>query len=310
MQSANQKGVKGLAWLRLLVRDFHIQYVHNPFQLFRRKSGLADADIFKHIKIQTNYCCTRCCSFCHYGLERKPTNIQIEESLFFRIIDQLASLSYSGRIGLFETNEPLTDKRLPQFLAYARERLPHAWLLLTTNGDLLNEEKLHVLFRLGLNRLYLNSYDETALVRNLQLLEKQSHSVKKKIRHINRVDQTQWTSRAGNVSQFKSEAVRAPCDMVYEVMYIKPSGKVFSCISDYYDVNEMGDLNHQTLLEVWHGENFRNLRRQLNSGNREQSPLCVQCDYPGFTNLPDVPWSWRFNSLVRKCRACLGLVAR
>ena len=87
---------------RVFLRDWWIKRLGNPYQLNRRKRGWADQDLFKHILIQTNYLCTRRCSFCHYGLEPRPKNVNMDEGLFYGIIDQLAALRYRGRLGLFE----------------------------------------------------------------------------------------------------------------------------------------------------------------------------------------------------------------
>jgi radical SAM protein with 4Fe4S-binding SPASM domain len=217
----------------------------------------------------------------------------MEESLFYDIISQLKNLSYKGILSLYEINEPLTDKRLLDFLIYARLNLPQAWIFITTNGDLLTEEKTRYFFKAGLNFIFLNSYDREALTRNHELLSKLGEAYASSINHIDRTYQTSWTSRAGNVRLFHKGACIAPCDQVYEVMYIKPTGMVYSCINDFYNVNEMGDLNKQTILEVWFGEAFKNLRRNLDLGRRDFSRLCKHCDYKGYSNLPKVPISWK-----------------
>ncbi len=275
--------------LRVFIRDWYTKNVYNPYQIFRRKNGWADRDLFQHIKIQTNYRCTRRCSFCHYGLDTPPKNVEMDDALYYKIIDQLKALSYRGRVSLYETNEPLTDKRLPNYLRYTRENLPKAWLFITTNGDLLKEGDIESLFANGLDYMYLNSYDQRARSRNIDLLSNLGKQIRKKVKHIDRTYQTTWTSRAGNIKQFHKKTLYNSCDMVYLVFYIKPSGKAYSCINDYFDFNEMGDLNKQTILEAWFGDTFKNLRMELNRGNRNCSPLCAQCDYDGYTNLPKVP---------------------
>jgi len=279
--------------LRVFIRDWYIKNVYNNYQVFRRKNGWADSDLFRHILIQTNYRCTRRCSFCHYGLDTPPKNVDMDDGLFYKIINQLSELRYSGRIGLMEMNEPLTDKRLPQFLRYARKQVPRAWFFITTNGDLLSERKAKSLFDDGLDYIYLNSYDQKALNLHLTLINNIDPKYRSKIYHIDRTYQTWWSSRGGNLKQFYKKAVKAPCDMVYLVMYVKPTGKVYACYNDYYDVNEMGDLNKQNLLDAWFSKSFMDLRKELNRSNRDYSPLCAQCDYIGYHSLPRIPLSRR-----------------
>jgi radical SAM protein with 4Fe4S-binding SPASM domain len=283
--------------IRIFFRDYYLKYISNPYQLFRRKNGLMDKDLFRHIKIQTNYKCTRRCSFCHYGQENPPKNVDIEAKLFYSIIDQLESLSYSGSIGFFEINEPLYDKRMPEFIQYARQHLPKAWLIITTNGDLLKEGMLESLLNDGLNFIYLNSYDENACIRNKKLMGDLSESLRAKVNNIDRTYQTSWTSRAGNLKEFAKEPLSKPCDMVYNICYIKPTGKIYSCICDFYDVNEMGDLNKQSLVDAWFSDEFMNLRKEMNKGNRSCNDLCSQCDYSGFGSLPKIPVGWK----IKRC---------
>ncbi len=280
---------------RVFLRDWYIQHVNNPYQVLRRKNGFAERDIFRHVKIQTNYKCTRKCTFCHYGLDTPPHNIDMEEGLFFKIIDQLKTISFRGSLGLFEINEPLTDKRIYDFLCYSRNNLPYAWLILTTNGDLLNHKNAELLFASGLNYMYLNSYDDAARTRNIQLLNNIDARYTKNIVHIDRTYQIDWGSRAGNVAQHKQEKVLKPCDYVYNVLYIKPSGKVYSCINDFYNINEMGDLNKQSILEAWFSDSFKTLRKSLDNGDRNCNALCKQCDYVGYTNMPKIPFLWKLN---------------
>ena len=142
--SAWKNNIKISIRVKVLIRDFFIKEIYNPFQVFRRRVGLADKDIFKHILIQTNYKCTRKCHFCHYGQKNAPKNIDMNENLFYHIVQQLGDVNYKGRVGLFEMNEPLTDKRFNKFLKYTIEKLPKAWIFISSNGDLLSVEKAEI----------------------------------------------------------------------------------------------------------------------------------------------------------------------
>lgn len=300
MQHEWQKNIPLLTRCRVFIRNSLITHARNPLQVLRRKKGFADKDLFKSIKIQTNYRCTRKCSFCHYGQNDLPANKMLDEQLFFNIIDQLRSIHYRGRVGLFEINEPLTDKRLPIFIKHTRSRLPDAWIYLTTNGDLLKEGSIESLFNHGVNSLYLNSYDEKAFLRNRQFHNNLPSSLKKLVTHINRTYQTTWGSRAGNIKEFQGLVCANPCDQVYDYCYVKPDGKIYSCINDFYNINEIGDLNNDSLLGIWFGEKFTALRRHLNDGNRSANPLCSHCDYIGYSSLPRTTIQWKIHNLFSK----------
>lgn len=284
--------------IRVGLRDAYVRSLYNPWQVFRRRHGLADRDVFGQIKIQTNYTCTRRCSFCHYGQADPPAPQLMDEELFQSVIESLARIDYAGCVGIFEINEPLTDKRIVAFHALARRRLPKAWLYLASNGDLLRQDVLRDLFEAGLNILYLNSYDEPALARNLAFLDSLAPDMRQRVHHLNRTYQEDWESRAGNIERFHKDPVAAPCDMVYNLCYVKPGGTVHPCINDFRDKVVVGNVRDADLLDIWFGENMRALRSELNRGNRACNALCAQCDYPGFRSLPRVPLHWRLARLM------------
>ena len=297
---------KNIPWKRRFqsnMRNFIIKRIKTPVEMFMRQRGFLTHELFRHVLVQTNYTCTRRCHFCHYGQESPPTIFDMPESLFFSIINQLANISYTGRLGLFEMNEPLTDKRFEHFLAYARSRLPYAWIFISSNGDLLDTQKAKNLFKHGLNYIYLSSYDNRALRRNEALINSLADTIpfKKKVLHLNRTYQENWSSRAGNVKQYYKKPVNGPCDMVYRVLYVKPQGTVHSCYNDFYDKNIMGNVNKDKLTNIWFSDKFQRLRKSLLTGDRKNaSTLCGNCDYPGWGNLPTIPLSWRWKNIKKR----------
>ena len=138
------------------------------------------------------------------------------------------------------------------------------------------------------------------LKRNLKLLEEITPEYRKLAKHTNRTYQVVWSSRAGNINQFKKNTVFAPCDLVYEVLYIKPTGIVYPCYNDFYNIDEMGDLNKNSILDIWFGDKLKKMRMELNKCNRNYSKLCSQCDYIGHGNLPHIPLTWKLKNLFKK----------
>nr|WP_321513227.1 SPASM domain-containing protein [uncultured Pseudodesulfovibrio sp.] len=286
--------------MRIALRDGWLRYVTNPIQLYRRRHGLADRDVFGQIKIQTNYTCTRQCRFCHYGQESKPTPQVMPTEVFKSIIDSLARIDYAGSVGIFEINEPFSEKRIVEFHVLARKKLPKCWLYLASNGDLIKKGIVEELFENGLNILYLNSYDEKAVPRNLEFINSLKPEHQAMTHHMNRTYQDDWESRAGNIGQYFKGFTNNPCDIVYNLCYIKPSGTVHPCVNDFHDKVILGNVNDIDLMEIWHGQKMSQLRQHLNEGNRNCNNLCSQCDYPGYRSLPSVPMKWRIKRLFRQ----------
>ncbi len=111
-----------------------------------------------HVQVQTISWCNRSCAFCpSQKFPRKLEFMSLET--YQRVLDELASLGFSGRFSPYLQGEPLLDNRMPQLVAMARQTLPQAKILIQTNGDALTVEKGLALFEAGLHKLIVNCYD-------------------------------------------------------------------------------------------------------------------------------------------------------
>ena len=112
----------------------------------------------KAIQIQTISGCNGNCVFC----PNKKTKIsipykeQMEESLFYSIIDQCIDLGVR-RISPYLMNEPLLDSRLPKFIKYITKHKKHRqYTKINSNGSLLNEKMAKGLLDSGLDKLHVS----------------------------------------------------------------------------------------------------------------------------------------------------------
>lgn len=234
---------------------------------------------FIQVNIETNTICNRSCHFCIHGIRNNIPPNPMPANLFFNIIDQLVNTNFAGRLSLFNTNEPLTDKRIYDFIQYTSLMLPNCYHTLVSNGDILNYARLDKLFTNGLDLLLLNSYDNTALQKNQNLYEYAHNKYPNKILHTNRTTYTNWISRAGHIAQYAKTPVTDFCDLPNYALFINPKGQVSSCCHDFDAQNLLGDLTQQTINQIWYGAAFTTFRQQLNYGNRKISKLCNNCDY-------------------------------
>jgi MoaA/NifB/PqqE/SkfB family radical SAM enzyme len=65
---------------------------------------------------------------------------------------------------------------------------------------------------------------------------------------------------------------RMRCGALYSMMNIKADGSVYPCC---IHPSKMGDLNRNTVEEIWNGEAYRDLRRQHATG--EVDEMCLRC---------------------------------
>ncbi len=131
--------------------------------------------LFVSALIETYGYCNRSCAFC-FNSKRFPdrdTGI-MKENLWIKIIDELSSLHYTGRISPHFYGEPLMDKRMPQLIAYARKKCPESYILIATNGDILTEPLLLQLVEKGVNQFTVTNYDDIEKDHLRKLSEKYS----------------------------------------------------------------------------------------------------------------------------------------
>ncbi|HNT56878.1 MAG TPA: radical SAM/SPASM domain-containing protein [Syntrophales bacterium] len=76
----------------------------------------------------------------------------------------------------------------------------------------------------------------------------------------------------------KAEAERLPCRQLWEYLYISWDGDVMPCCMDVFRKMRLGNLQTQTLREIWKGGKLAGLRRIHREGGWNRLPLCETCD--------------------------------
>ena len=70
------------------------------------------------------------------------------------------------------------------------------------------------------------------------------------------------------------------CPKPFQRLAIAHTGKVHQCIADYEGKNILGDINKQSIQEVWDGENNRKLRESFkNHTYFKINQACKECSY-------------------------------
>jgi MoaA/NifB/PqqE/SkfB family radical SAM enzyme len=250
------------------------EVVHFQTRHFRESLPTNEArelfrDSVRLVEIETFSFCNRKCWFCPNAAipsrQDRAANQYMDEELYLRIIDELASVDYRGHVQFGRYNEPLADRIILMRLRQASDRLPRAWLYLHTNGDFLTREYLEELCTVGLNGLALQTYlgndqhwDEQAMKdRQRQQLNRLGLQVVKKLcsvpgfrhhyvtdfpgvhvtidaRNFDRIG----TDRGGLVEIQRDRPRTAPCLMPFRNMYIDWPGNVMPCCNLRSDVPE------------------------------------------------------------------------
>lgn len=240
-------------------------------------------ELFNHVEIETINRCNGGCSFCPVSAKNDPRKFTLmTEELFCKIINELAELHYKGEIALFSNNEPFLDERIIKFQKYAREKLPQARFLLFTNGTLLTLDKFIEIIEY-LDEIVIDNYNQKLeLIPNckniVEYCEKQE-ALKNKVTVVLRKIDEVLSNRGGTAPNSREASYpSAKCILPFRQIIIRPDGKVSLCCSDPLGKNTLGDLTEESILEVWHGSKFREVRKALNLGRGEWE-YCKHCDF-------------------------------
>lgn len=235
------------------------------------------------IEIETYNRCNGICDFCPVNAKSDPrAEMKMTDELFHKIIDQLSEMDYSGRLSLFSNNEPFLDERIIDFQRYARKKLPNAYLHLFTNGTKLDIRKFEEIID-NLDELIIDNYNqELRLIPNCKrIVEYCSNkpNLISKVTIVMRKPHEVLTTRGGDApNRSEKRAVTGvKCTNPFAQMVIRPDGKVSLCCNDPLGKMTLGDLRYESIIDVWNGEKFGEIRKKINIG-RERISHCRYCD--------------------------------
>ena len=107
------------------------------------------------IQIETNTACNATCVMCPYpevSKEMKPG--RMDAQLYDKILGECAGEPTVWRLEPFLNNEPFTDVRMVDWIALAKQRVPHALVTVTTNGSLVTPKITDRLIHSGLDAIW------------------------------------------------------------------------------------------------------------------------------------------------------------
>ena len=264
---------------------------------------------------------TRCngtCSFCAASVknETRP-DISMDFELYKKAIQELSDLNYKGIIAYHVNSDPLLIKNIDEYISFARSHLKDAWIQILSNGKALNPINGKKIIDAGVNEIFLNIYNDDLkadLPKNVINFQEQvlyklfnkdqifsgqfkefklREKPKGKYIYYNisrRLLNEVLTNRGGTAPNKKSnksiEDDYGYCELPFSKLNITANGNASQCCCDLTFSNPMGNIKYQSLKEVWNGQKFIELRKELLSGNRKNNPLCSKCDYFGLSKYP------------------------
>lgn len=261
----------------------------------RRKSQKAYIDYFMEhevppyplvVNLETINRCNSTCSFCtaNKNDEKRPY-MRMEDSLFYSIIDQLKDWGFKGHLTLYGNNEPWLDTRMVEFHKYCRENLPHSFIFMSTNGLLLDIDKVKAITPY-VNQLIINNYcRDMKLHDNIKEIYDYVVANPKEFENVEILIQMRYmdavlTNRAGSAPNKMNDTriIKETCLMPFTDMFIFPDGRMGICCCDNFEVTNLSDLSTVPLKEAWNSIEYQKLRMAMKDG-RQQYNFCKFCDF-------------------------------
>lgn len=265
----------------------------------------------REVTIETMTLCNAACSFCPYPtLERKGN--KMSDELLDRLVKEMAEFKIPFFFSPFKLSDPLLDNRMIPLLERINREVPNVVLRLFTNGTPLTPEKIEQLSRLRqVAHLWisLNSHKPEEYQR---IMKMPFERTVKRIDYLHSLDfphpvvlsavgfpnhefvaycRQRWPkfqafvikkdSWLGFTDSQITTVPDTPCSRWLE-LNIMSTGKVSHCCMDSGEDPRwsIGDLNTQTMLEVYNSPFWRERREKALSRKQldERSP-CAGCTY-------------------------------
>jgi len=252
------------------------------------------------VSIETFAKCNANCSFCPYEtLERKGE--KMPDELIDRLIDEMATFEKPFYFSPFKVSEPLLDKRLHSILKKVNEKVPQAKIRIFTNGSALNHSKAEELHDIDNLELWV-SFNEHREMEYKNLMNLDYQRTLKNIDHLHETDfrhqviilrvgvdpefrkfcENRWPDfttvmikKDGWIDYTQADLAEVPdtqCGRWYELS-IMANGIVSLCCMDGKGEYSIGDVNKQTMLEIYNSDT----KRQHTS--RAEINPCSRCTY-------------------------------
>ncbi|MFA5358748.1 MAG: radical SAM/SPASM domain-containing protein [Patescibacteria group bacterium] len=115
---------------------------------------------------------------------------------------------------------------------------------------------------------------------NKQEVKKYIKKWQKTVDHISISFIHNWTGDLFDKLKIKQrDWLRDPCRLIWTDMVISWDGTVPLCCNDYENKIILGDINKQTVAEVWGGEKLRQFRYYHQKGEFKSINICADCVY-------------------------------
>lgn len=255
---------------------------------------IAGVPTFSIIEFNTSELCNRTCEFCPRSDPKVYPNrkLYLSTGLMEKIAKELGAFNYRGKVLFSAFSEPLLHKDLETLIGLGRRHCPESRIEVVTNGDFVTVERTRSLFDSGLTALLISMYDGPHQIESLTAVRDEAGLSEEQFilrpRYLSREEHFGLTmsNRAGmlKIEDLGVKALEDPlkqrCFYPHYQMMVDYDGSVLLCPHDWGKRLRVGNLNHESALEVWNNKVMKFVRKRLGNADRNFAP-CNVCDVVG-----------------------------
>jgi hypothetical protein len=263
------------------------------------------------VQIESTNICNAKCVFCPRDEMHRAQGVMSRE-LFRKIVDECAALGIT-HVRMHNYGEAFLDRYLSEKIRYAKNKgIKEVGMI--SNGSLITEKVARAVIEAGLDAINISvdaggkevfdatriglNYDKVVanierLVRiRTELGRRRPKLILSFVRQHNSADEEafiqHWRGVADKIhitdlhnwaGTLNHESdVNYPCYRPWLTFTVLWDGRVSLCCADFDGRTVLGDLNTQSIQDVWNGQAYRAVRREhLESGGPD---VCRACDLP------------------------------
>jgi len=287
------------------------------YQKMMQKKMALFKDKPHRVMVENTNICNADCVFCPHEKMKRKTGVMAME-LFKKIIDECANMGI-GYVTIYGFGEPLLDNKFIERVKYAKEvglsrvtTNTNAAFLTKDKAKTIIEaglDEIYISFDAATKETYkkirpnLNFEEVTKNIINL-IKEKKKLQSKKPLIYLSFVEnginchETElykrkwrklvngisfsavhnWTGEV-NFGKVEPTALKDPCRLLWTDMVVSFDGRIPLCCNDYENKVVLGDINRQSIGEIWGGEKLKKIRQKHQKGEFKDIAICSSCQY-------------------------------
>jgi hypothetical protein len=266
---------------------------------------------YPSVHLDTFSFCNAKCAFCGYPKMVRPKG-KMSQELFLKLVDEIAAWGEPVEISPVHYGEFFANLDWYRILKYLEERLPTCPVSIPTNGSLLTDEavdKLATIKTLHYVSFSLYAARVETYKALIGLSESDFYRAENAFKRLKAlrpdiaiclgttynslflspmeldVMGAKWGSAvfAHDISLNRSHGWHRAfptievCSEPFQCLIVLWDGRVCCCCMDPNGELLVGDMNKNTIMEIWNGPELARIRNMQMIGHREAMPLCDSC---------------------------------